>query len=382
MSDPPIGKRKGRIRTADITKGIAIVGVVALHFAILQAHGTVSSNGITLTSFKAFPYSLMAMFIVISGYFFVPGRSFVENMRKRILRFSLWLAGAIIVLNTAMYLILLAQGYDLEPSQLWEVIWKSLVGKGAFTDIRDDMTYGAAILAPFEVTHALYFLQLMIVGYVILYAIADFVVNDDRKILISAFLLITVSAVYVETVGILLPFYAHMGPMAAGFLLIGVYLSRKDFYGWLENGPEDRKYWIIFFVCLAVGLLLCLVTPRDVSMMSCNFGDYGVLSFYTFTVQSLAAGIAISFILSWLARFDVVYNSLGKVGEYCIWVYVLHMFVGRCFVAPFVTFDTESWFPLTTLQGIGLTLVTVALITVLAHVFYTHRMRKLSSGQP
>ena len=372
----------GRLRTPDIVKGMAIAGVVVLHFALLQAHGSVSSDGITLTSFKAFPYSMMCMFIVIAGYFYVPDRSFADNMRKRILKFAVWLAGAVVVLNTLMFLILQIQGYGLDPSSLWDVIWKTLVGKGAFTDIRDSAVYGAEVLAPFEVTHALYYLQMLIVGYAIFYAVVNWAADDDRKLLVSAFLLITVSAIYVNTVGILLPFYAHIGPMAAGFLLIGVYLRKKDFYRWLENAPKDKRYWGLFFLCLILSLSLCLITPRDVSIMYCNFGDYGVLSFYTFSILSICGGIAISYMVSWISRFNVINNTFGKVGVCCLMVFVLHMFVGKCLAAPFVTYDTTCWFPITTAQGLLLTAITVTLITVASVKLGSRRKNSKDKNQP
>lgn len=44
---------------------------------------------------------------------------------------------AVVILNTLMFVILWAQGYDLTLSQLWEVIWKSIVGRGAFSTLED-----------------------------------------------------------------------------------------------------------------------------------------------------------------------------------------------------------------------------------------------------
>jgi hypothetical protein len=364
---------KKRVLTADMVKGAAIIGVVVLHFALLQAHGSVPSEGITISSFKAFPYSLMCTFIIIAGYFYVPGRRFIDNLKKRVIYFIVWLVTAVIILNTIMFLILQLQGYGLELSSLWDVISQTLVGKGAFTDIRESAVYGAAILAPFEVTHALYYLQMLIVGYVIFYAIVDRIMDDDRKLLISAFILITVSAIYVEFVGILLPFYAHLGPMAAGFLLIGVYLKKKDFYTWIENAPKNRKYWALFLISLVISLSLCLITPKDVSILYCNFGDYGVLSFYTFSILSIFGGIAITYILSWLGKLRIFSGTVGKVGVCCMLVFVLHMFVGKCLASPFVTFDTTCWFPITTVQGIVLALVTVALITIAGEFYYSRK---------
>lgn len=74
---------------------------------------------------------------MVSGYFYRPGYSYLHNLRHRILKFVICIVAAVVVLNTLMFAILLAQGYDLTLSQLWEVIWKSIVGRGAFSTFDD-----------------------------------------------------------------------------------------------------------------------------------------------------------------------------------------------------------------------------------------------------
>ena len=83
----PTNNHRTRLITPDLVKGIAITGMVVLHLALLQGHGSapVTTTGVGITMFKGIPYSLLCTFIVISGYFYVPGRSFMWNMRKRIL---------------------------------------------------------------------------------------------------------------------------------------------------------------------------------------------------------------------------------------------------------------------------------------------------------
>ena len=368
-----------RLMTADLVKGIAITGMVVLHLALLQGHGSepTASTGVGIMMFKAIPYSLLCMFIVISGYFYVPGKTFLWNMRKRVLRFSIFLIAAIIVLNSLMYAILWLQGgYDLELSQLGEVIWQNIIGRGVFKTFDEINVYGGIILAPFEVTHQLYYLQMIIVGYVIFFAIADKVMDDWRKLFAAVFILMTMTAAYVEFVGVVLPFYAHLGPMAAGFLLIGTYLSRLHFYEWLESGVYDKRYWLTFLALLLISVLLCFITAGDPSILYCNFGPFGGWSLYSFAVLSVAAGMMLSFIISWFRYVKYLREAIAAVGASCISVFVLHMFVAKCLAAPFVTFNTEVWVPLGAAAGFLLSLITVALITIASCYFRKHKTKK------
>jgi len=40
--------------------------------------------------FKGIPYSLMCTFIIISGYFYVRGRTFAENIKRRVLKLLIY----------------------------------------------------------------------------------------------------------------------------------------------------------------------------------------------------------------------------------------------------------------------------------------------------
>ena len=374
-NSPDTSARK-RIDTVDLVKGIAIAGTVVLHLALLQGHGSepATTTGIGIMTFKPILYSLLCMFIVISGYFYVSKGNFIWNIKHRLIRFSLYLIGAIIVLNSLMYAILWLQGgYNLEISQLWEVIWQNIIGRGAFKTFDEVNVYGGIILAPFEVTHQLYYLQMIIVGYVIFYAIVDKVIDDPRKLFAAVFILMTISAALVEFAGIIFPFYAHLGPMAAGFLLIGTFLSRIRFYEWLESGVYDKRYWLTFLALLIISVALCFITPRDVSILYCNFGPFGGWSLYSFAILTVSGGMMLSFVISWLRYIKFVRIAICQIGLSCISVFVLHMFVAKCLAAPFVTFNTEVWVPIGAAAGFALAMITVTIITLTS---YAYRSRK------
>lgn len=237
------------------------------------------------------------------------------------------------------------------------------------------------ILAPFEVTHPLYYLQMLVVGYLIFYAIVDRVIDDDRKFWATVIILVTVSAVYVQFVGIVLPFYAHLGPMAAAFLLVGYYLSKKRFFEWLETAVRDKRYWGMFFACLVTALLLCLVSAKDISIVYCHFGPFGGWSMYTFFILSLTGGMAIAFIVSWFRNIKPVAKVFSTVGMSCLAVYLLHVFVAKCLCSPFVTFDLTTWFPISTLWALLLSFVTVFIIVAAVKIFEKVRERR-SDGSP
>jgi surface polysaccharide O-acyltransferase-like enzyme len=58
-------QKKQRVMSIDLVKDVAIVGVVILHVALLQAHGPApeTTTGVGIMTFKPIPYSMLCMFI-------------------------------------------------------------------------------------------------------------------------------------------------------------------------------------------------------------------------------------------------------------------------------------------------------------------------------
>lgn len=345
-----------RITLIDVLKGASMIGIVLAHIALLQNNDGLPEEASTVENIISYlvsvPYSLLCTFFIISGYFYKPGRGFIANVKDRVLKIFITFTLSVVVFNTLMYIYLSLTGYDLELSSLWEVIWRSFFGKWAFMDLYDPTLHGERIMAVFEVTHPLYFLQILMVGYIIFYAIADHVLDDWRKVVVAAVLLFSASALYLEFVAIYLPFNAQLGPMVAAFLLIGAFMGRHGFYEWMQFGKKDRKYWGVFIACGTISIVTALLFHSGVELIYSHFGEYTGIGLYPFVVTALSGGIFMSFLLCWVSKIHIIRDGLVIIGTYCLIVHVSHMFLARLLVSPFVTFDTVVWIPVGLVWGI------------------------------
>ena len=76
---------KPRVRSLDMYKGIAILGVIAVHVFIFPTmqQGEAEGSGMPLVV-QALYLGLLGFF-AISGYFYRPNRGFANNVKKRLL---------------------------------------------------------------------------------------------------------------------------------------------------------------------------------------------------------------------------------------------------------------------------------------------------------
>ena len=72
-----------RSKAPDVYKGLAILGVITTHLALLQ-NGTDGVEGDPSPAVQ-FMFSGLFVLTIMSGYFYKPGRSFVQNVRKRVI---------------------------------------------------------------------------------------------------------------------------------------------------------------------------------------------------------------------------------------------------------------------------------------------------------
>jgi fucose 4-O-acetylase-like acetyltransferase len=361
-----------RLLTMDMFKGLAITGVIITHICLLQL-GTTGGDGGSLVI--QFMYSGLVMFMVVSGYFYKPGHSYWENVKKRVLPFLIVFVAAVVILTVVMYVYLLAIGYDLSSYSLIEVIGRNLISKGCFYD-KDSYEYfheGRVIMAPFEVTIQMYYLQILMVGYLIFYAIVDRVIGDWRKFAATILILLAITAVYDEFIHIQLPFVADLGPLVAVFLLVGAFLAKHDFVGRLETGYRKRKYRILFFVSIVFMLFCLFVLPIHPGLHESDFSDFGIFSVFVYFINSMACGMVI-FLLSYLLALVPGINRIFLcLGRNTLPLFLLHMLVARMLVAPFVELDTTEWIPVPLPESLA---VAVAAILVILAANYVYRRIK------
>ncbi len=371
----------GRIGILDLYKGMAIMGVIITHLVLLQ-NGTDGRTGDPLPVVQ-FMFSGLIMFIVISGYFYKPGKSYLENVRSRVVPLFVIFIVLTVVMTVLMYLYLMALGYDLSQYSLIDTIVGAVLGKGyAFVDFTSpEFLPYAEVPAPFFVTIQMYYLGVLCFAYLIFFALIDRVMDDWRKLLAAIVVLFLISSAYIEFVHLQTPFYIHMAPMFAGFLMVGALLKKVNFAHFLENGLRDKQYWIGFLVAIICTALTLILFPAETDVTLGKIGNYGIFTVFTFAATSLSCGIAQLFLAAILLKLPIWNSLFLHMGKEVFPLYLYHMIVCKMLIAPFVTLGTDHNIPLPFAEALIMAFVTIAVILVLTY-FYRKFMARSSEDPP
>ena len=360
-----------RIRSLDILRGAAIIGVITVHIMFGAGRGV---DGDVAGGFNVaeLVYAGLPMFMVITGYFYKSGRSYMDNVKHRVVPVILVLVISTVFLTSIMFGYMWMLGYDLSDYDLFSDILAIIVGKECFSTIGVDGFTAGAVLAPYDISAGYYYLQILAVGLLIFYAIADHVLDDWRKTVTAMFALLSMTALYLELVNIQLPFSAQLGPVVASFLLLGALLGRYNVANYIENGYRQKKYWIIFFGFVLAAVASVILFPSGMNLYNSRFGANGALSVFTFLFLSITCGAVLWFITAFLIRVPVVSTVFTYAGLNSIILFTQHMFIAKLITAPFYTIGTEYW---ATVDSIGtrfaILMATLVLLFALSH--FLHR---------
>ena len=359
-SGPSASLQESRLAYLDVFKGIAIIVVCMGH---MITYGSGEPEAASAYSLSELLYTGLLMFIVVSGYFHKVGRSLKENLVRRLLPMLAIIIVGTVVLTLIMYVYLLALGYDLSGCDVWSDIANAIIGRQSFVKAPGT----PEVLGPYDVTFQFYYIQALIVGYAIFYPIVDRVVIDAKRTLAAILVLMGITMVYVEFIDIQLPFYIQLGPMVAAFLLMGAYMRTKDFFDTIKDWYHDKRYWLFFLACLAISLTLTYYFPTRKGFCYTIFGYYGGWSVITFTIISVTGGMVLLMLCAWIAKLGPIGKVMESCGRNCLYVFVLHVFVGCLIIAPFYPLTGEVWFPITD-EWVSI-LVAVATIAIIMVVF-------------
>jgi len=378
LSDEATGQTNGRVKSIDMLKGAAIIGVVLAHLMFIQNAVYVETERDLLYTLAELPYAGLPMFLVLSGYFY-KSRPLMYNLKRKVFPLIIALIVAVVVLTVLMYCYLSILGYDLSQSDLWGDIAQIIIGKGAFKDIHSSAFDGEMILDVYEVTLPFYFLQIMAVGFLIFYPIADFALKDLKRLIGTILVLLTIVCVYMELVHVQLPFYAQLGPLVASLYLVGAYMGQYKVADYLEHGRHEKKYWKIFGVIAVIAVISMFLFPTNKALIYSEFGDYGGYSVYTFMITSLSCGMVLFFLAALATHVHPVCKILSIPGRESLPIFALHMFVAKALVAPFVQLDTVSWIPIKSLPiTLVLSIFTVFFIAIMVMLFRKISPKKIT----
>jgi fucose 4-O-acetylase-like acetyltransferase len=344
------GGNPARLRSMDIFKGMAITVIVILHIAIV-AKGDVKGP---IPPVQALYLGLIGFFIM-SGYFFRPGRGFKENMRRRVKILFFALLVASILMPIIMFLWCCLWGQPTDFDDLILCIERCFRVERSFLDF--DATVPWAICG-FSMGY--YFLWVLLIACVIFYAVADRI-RDNWKLgvaVVAVLLLFTI--VYRELFSFGLPFDLNLCPMAALFMIIGMYLAKLDLVGKVESSKmSNPRFWALFLGSTAALMVMVYILPPSIDFDYMDFGKYGGYSAIPYVVEATLAFIMLLYLAFFISKIPFISTMFSELGKHTMGILILHCFIVKLIMAPFFTFNDVVCLP-ADLEGIGRILLAFA----------------------
>jgi fucose 4-O-acetylase-like acetyltransferase len=320
-----------RLRSLDVLKGLIMTIIVFGHMLVNERAGEAGGDGSMPVIVQALYLGLMAYFI-LSGYFYRPGRGFKTNMVKRLKQILVALVVAAVTLPLILYVYLNILGYGLPIDDYLTAVIESLGLYEAFVPW-DSLTPFPSLST---VTYGTYFLYTMLWGFAVFYALADRVLEDNKKVLAVIIVLLIINGL-MTLIPIKLPFYIYLGPIAAAFMFLGAWFARWKFLENVETGSKrELKYWAIPIICMAAGIGLCYIFPPNIQFDNFIFGDYGGWSIFPYFLEASLMFVPIAYIGYLFSLIPGLSWALNMIGQHTLGVILLHplvakMIVGACF---------------------------------------------------
>ena len=315
-----------RIKSVDIVKGMAILVVVISHL--------ISDRTLSSWITKLFG-GLMGMFFIMSGYFYKPGKSYVDNVKKRFRQIvvPMLVYNAIVLAVYFIFETIFANNPD--PLNYLNV-WVSRL-YDPYSLKPAEMMLGGGGPRPATVIPSVnmiigpsWFLMRMFVSELIFYGVADFSLKSRKNMFAMIFFLLTVSALCVQFIPVHLPLLLESCFALTAAMLFGAEMKRINIAGYIEKAAWDTKKILItiFFVALYVIGAIYLSDYYGRGMMLARFGPSGGISvliwffcqIYFFYVMLLAGTL--------LAKIPYVSDFFTYLGKNTLILLLWHNMLG------------------------------------------------------
>ncbi len=350
-----------RLQLVDFAKGFAIITIVFVHIFVLvptDDPGTASSTPVT-----EFMYSGLMLFFIFAGYFYKSDRTPMQNIKRRAIQLLGTFIIAGFVLNLLMAGYLAARGYSIDFGEVFTEIFK-----GMFCLPFAEADVDAAV---YDVNNGWYFLPVLFFGLVIFYPIADKVSNSWKFAAVSVAVLLVIAALFNYFIPFKLPFRFELAPMAAVFIIVGVYAKKYKVFDYIENEWRTPKYWIILVLVFIIGLLCATFIPTLTGFNVSRYGEYKGWSAFTFFFSSLFYVYFMLFVCLVLSKIPLIGRTVIYIGKFTLPILILHTFYIKLIASLFYELPEGSYFPsmppgVTVVVG----LVSIALSIITAYAVY------------
>ena len=344
----------GRLRSADVFKGLAISFIAVLHLAI-AARARMDAPA---PAVQALYLGLMGFFIM-SGYFLAPGRGFGGSMRRRCRSLLLVLIVAATVLPLASFAWCCLWGQPTDAEDLLRCLIRTFAMELSFMPYDDTVPWA---VCGFSMGY--YFLWCMLFAFLVFYAVADRVRDDTRLGTLAVVALVALTATYREALDFTLPMYVNLSPIAAAFMICGMYMRERGLGGWVESGRvRSLGWWSLFLGSAGILLAMVHVLPPGIFFDRMSFGEYGGYSAFPYMVEGVLAFVTILYLSFFISKIPVLSKALEKLGRHTLGILLLHVFIAKMALAPFFAFDESSCLP-TDFTGVARVLFSLSALLV------------------
>ena len=311
-------------------------------------------------------------YLILSGYFYRPNRTFKENMIKRLKQVGIPLIVASVTLPLILYVYLNVLGYDLPISDYWISVLRNLGSYNSFVPYDQQV----AVETVTFINYGAYFLTGMLWGFLIFYGLAKYILDDWRKILITIVILLVLKVILVDFVQIKLPLMMKMGPIDAAFMFVGAWLAQHKFLENVEYGDKKNKwYWIIPIVCFIAGVTMCYFLPPNIKYDLYIYGDHGAISVFPYFIEATLMFIPIAYIGFLFSKIPGISWFFDLLGQHTLGTILLHPAVAKILVAAFgFTVSATDLVPADVPMG---TRLLIAFLSLIIPVILCHLAPKL-----
>lgn len=315
MEVPNVTKPKKRIGSIDICKGIAMLYVIAVHLL---------SGGMVLMSFIGF---MLYFYYAISTYFYKPNRGIWFNIKKRIKQILVPLVGYTVVLSILTDLYMKIRGYGQTGIRnILTMIWGVLKGPRSFQDLAHPFSGNMAdmMLSPASsVFMAYYFLELLFIGSVIFYFVADFALKKFSRMTWVSLVLIGASCLITALRHTTWFWNADAGFAVAGMMLWGAYAGKMKLANKLADDWKKAKYWGPALGSLAIYLIFNFVLKQNQYTLGQTMVWYSSL---TIAILTISGGYVFLYVAALLEKIPGLNPTLQFIGRNSLNFMMMHMF--------------------------------------------------------
>lgn len=337
---------KERIRSLDFYKGFAILAVMAVHVFVFQnmdtGNGDGQSGGMPLIV-QCMYLGLMGFF-VISGYFYRPNRGFVNNVKKRLLIGGVAYLSCALILPLILCAEMAVAGPNAPSVQDYVDALPWVWGCPTLFEEYDAPAYYAMCAAGI----GYYYIQVMLVSFLVFYAIVDHLLNDWRKMAATIVALIAIETLLVQFYPNNLPMHCHLAPIATSFMLLSAAAGKHRLVERLEFGAwKEPRTLVIMGMCLIICVVVTILSPPGTGFNDANFGANGGWSVPPFFINAASVMVLEIFACVLLVKIPYFSRFLSYMGRHTLSLMLMQGFVIKLILIPSYEISTSTWFPAT-----------------------------------